>query len=473
MDLAEYTACDATELTRLLASRAVSEDEVRAAALRAIESVDTHLNAVAHGPFEHDSPGSGLFAGVPFAVKDTLFEAGRPCEIGSRLLEGFVAPVDSTLAERFRAAGLVSLVRTATPEFAFNLDTSPVVNGPTRNPWALDRSPGGSSGGSAALVAARAVPMAHGNDGGGSIRVPAAWCGLVGLKPSRGRVPMGPTLGEAPGGIAHEFAVTRSVRDAAGLLDAVAGPAPGDRYYVAAPSRSFREQLGADTGRLKIAVLTQSPWGISTEAEIVAAVEAAARTLEQLGHVVEPAGPPVDALKFARAHLVLWCWMLSGMATGFGRVLKREPSEQNMETASLACVLRGSQLTISDAAAAFAIQNTASRQWGAFLDEYDVFLCPTTATGAPPSGTPNQNDPKYTTADAWLEAVFELLPYTPIANTTGQPSISLPLGVGSDGFPIGVMLTAQTLREDLLFRVASQLEEALPWADRRPPVCAG
>jgi len=221
VNVAEYAACDATELSRLLLAREIGAEEVREAALRAIEQVNPKLNAVVRGPFEDAGVAEGPFSGVPFAVKDTLSEAGRPFEFGSRLLEGNVARLDSTLAERFRESGLVSLVRTATPEFACNLDTSPVVNGSTRNPWALDRSPGGSSGGSAALVAARAVPMAHGTDGAGSIRLPAGWCGLVGLKPSRGRVPMGPMIGEVPGGLAHHFALTRSVRDAARLLDAV------------------------------------------------------------------------------------------------------------------------------------------------------------------------------------------------------------------------------------------------------------
>ncbi len=198
MDVSDYAACDATALAGLIASRQVSATEVRQAALQAIEQVEPDLNAVVSGPFEDATAGEGPFAGVPFGVKDTLWERGRPYDFGSRLLEGQVAALDSTIAVRFRAAGLLSLVRTATPEFGGNFDTAPVLRGPTRNPWDPTRSPGGSSGGSAALVAARALPIAHGNDGAGSIRVPAAWCGLVGLKPSRGRTPIGPLVGEAP-----------------------------------------------------------------------------------------------------------------------------------------------------------------------------------------------------------------------------------------------------------------------------------
>jgi amidase len=473
LNVSEYAACDATELARLIRDREVTADEVREAALRAIEEVDAQLNAVVHGPFEDATAADGPFGGVPFAIKDTLFENGRPCEFGSRLLAGLRAPLDATLAARFREAGLVSLVRTATPEFAFDTDTAPVVNGQTRNPWATERSPGGSSGGAAALVAAGALPMAHGNDGGGSIRIPAAWCGLVGLKPSRGRVPAGPLVGEVPGGIAHEFALTRTVRDAALLLDAVSGPSAGDRYYVAPPAAPFAEAVRSAPGRLRVAIHTESFWGRATGQDQRAAVEAVGARLEELGHNVDEASAPVDAGALRRAHLVLWPWFLGLLAHGFGALVGREANAETVEAASLACIRHGSTLTAEDVWAAFAIQNAVTRGWGAFLDDYDLFVCPTTPTAPPEAGYPPQDDPKYSTAEAWLDDLFGLIPFTPIANTTGQPSISLPLGTDGDGLPIGVMLTAQTLREDLLFRVAAQLEEATPWADRKPVVTAG
>jgi len=473
VNVSEYAACDATELARLLASAEAGAGEVREAALRAIEQVNPRLNAVVHGPFEDAPAEDGPLSGIPFAVKDTLWEEGRPCEFGSRLLHGHVARADVTLAARFRDAGLASLVRTATPEFGFNLDTSPVVNGSTLNPWALERSPGGSSGGSAALVAARALPWAHGNDGGGSIRLPAGWCGLVGLKPSRGRVPVGPLIGEVPGGISHEFAVTRTVRDAARLLDAVCGPAPGDRYYVARPDWPYADAVDRNPGRLRVAIHTDSFWGLETEPEQRAAVEAVGRRLEELGHGVEPACASVQAGALRRAHLILWPWLLASTATGYGALLGREVNADTVESASLACIRHGRELTVSDAWRAFAIQNGVSRAWGGFLDRYDLFLCPTSPTGPPDAGQPAQNDLKYSTAEAWADDVFDLIPFTPIANATGQPSISLPLGVRGDGLPIGVMLTAQTLREDLLLSVSAQLERAMPWADRRPAVVAG
>jgi amidase len=231
MDVTDYAACDATELRTVIASNQVTRKEVIDAARHAIAQVEPRLNAVVAGPFDDIDEGStdAPFGGVPVAVKDTLFESGRPVTIGSRLLDGFVSPFDSTVAARLRDAGFVSMVRTATPEFAFNPDTAPVTTGRVSNPWAPDRSPGGSSGGSAALVAARAMPIAHGNDGGGSIRLPAGWCGLVGLKPTRGRVPVGPGMGEILVGHGQEFALTRTVRDAAATLDALNGPSPGDR----------------------------------------------------------------------------------------------------------------------------------------------------------------------------------------------------------------------------------------------------
>jgi amidase len=473
MDLPEYAACDATELRRLLDARDVAAPEVRDAALRAIEVVEPRLNAIVGGPYDDATGGTdGPLAGVPFAVKDTLAEAGRPLGFGTRMLEGFVARRDATLAERFRASGLACLVRSATPEFAFNTDTAPVVHGPTRNPWNPERSPGGSSGGAAALVAARALPMAHANDGGGSIRIPAAWCGLVGLKPSRGRVPVGPAVGEAVGGFAHEFAVTRSVRDAALLLDAVNGPAAGDRYYVARPPTPFSAALREDVGRLRVAVRTASYFGAETAPEARAAVESAALALQDLGHEVEEACPAVAYEPLRDCVTAVWSVDLAAVAGAFERMTGCEPGGGQVEAASRACIRHGQELTALELEAAARVVNSTARTWGRFLDEYDVFLCPTTPTAAPASGTPDQDDERFATAVAWIDEVFSRVPFCPIANLTGQPAISLPLGETGDAMPLGVMLTAQTLREDVLFQVAAQLEQAMPWAQRSPVIDA-
>ncbi len=473
MELSEYTACDATALRGLLAAGEVEAAEVLDAAVRAIEAVQPRLNAIVSGPYE-DARGAneGPLAGVPFAVKDTLPEAGRPLGFGTRMLDGFTARRDGTLAERFRGAGLASVVRTATPEFAFNIDTAPVVHGPTRNPWDPERSPGGSSGGAAALVAARALPMAHANDAGGSIRVPAAWCGLVGLKPSRGRVPLGPAVGEAVGGFAHEFALTRSVRDAAALLDAVSGPAPGDRYYVERPQRGFSAGLEEPLPRLRVAVHTSSWFGQPTEPAARAAVEAAAAALAEQGHAVEEASPEVAVDALRACTEVVWSVDLATLAASFGRISGREPAPDQVEAASWACIQRGREISALELEAAAVVVNSTSRRWGRFMDEWDLFVCPTTPGPAPPSGVPDQDDAEIHTATAWMDEVFTRAPFTPLTNLTGQPALSLPLGQSEDGMPLGVMLTAQTLREDLLLRVAAALERAMPWEQHRPSVVA-
>jgi len=473
VDLADYTASDATGLSRLMAAGELEAGEVRDAALRAISAVEPRLNAIVGGPYEDAAAaGEGPLAGVPFAVKDTLPEVGRRLGFGSRLLDGYVARREATLAARFRRAGLVSLVRTATPEFAFNIDTAPLVHGPTLNPWDPARSPGGSSGGAAALVAAGALPMAHGNDGGGSIRIPAGWCGLVGLKPSRGRVPIGPAVGEAVSGFAHEFALTRTVRDCAALLDAVNGPAPGDRYYVAGPSRPFAESLGREPGRLRVASCTSSPFGEPVDPHVRAAVEDVLGVLEQMGHEVVESCPPVEEQPLRDCLETIWSIDLAGLAATFARIGGAPEPLESVEAASGSCIRRGREIGGLELEAASATVNRFARRWGAFLDEHHLFVCPTTPTTAPASGTPDQADEAYDTAAGWIDAVFAPSPFTPLFNITGQPAISLPLGSSPDGMPIGVMLTAQTLREDLLLAVACQLEQALPWGARRPPIHA-
>jgi amidase len=473
VDLADYTACDATELRRLLARRDVDAAEVRDAALRAIAAVDPRLNAVVWGPYEDaPEPVGGPLCGVPFATKDTVPEAGRPLGFGSRLLDGFTARRDATLSERFRHAGLVSLARSATPEFAFNTDTAPLAHGPTLNPWDLARSPGGSSGGAAALVASGAVPMAHGNDGGGSIRVPAAWCGLVGLKPSRGRVPIGPAVGEAVGGFAHEFALTRTVRDAAALLDAVNGPAPGDRYHLARPVLGYADSLGAQQPPLRVAFCTGSLFGGAIDPSARAAVERVVGTLQAMGHRVEEACLEVDAERLRSCLETVWSVDLAVLASSFARIGGREAGPETVEAASWACIRRGREASALELEAAAATTNSVSRRWGAFLDDHDLFVCATTPSTAPDSGVPDQADDRHDSAASWIDALFGSGSFTPIANLTGQPAVSLPLGEAPDGMPLGVMLTAQTLREDLLLRVSAALEAAMPWGHRRPAVHA-
>lgn len=317
-------------------------------------------------------------------------------------------------------------------------------------------------------MASGAVPMAHGTDGAGSIRIPASFCGLVGLKPSRGRVPIGPDVGEAVGGFAHEFALTRTVRDAAALLDAIAGPAPGDRYFVAQPDTSFASALDRRPTGLRIALHTTAYGGIPTAAPVVRAVEHAASVLESLGHHVEPAFPGLDFDGLLRACEVIWSVDLAALARTFSSLTGRQPGPDTVEAASLACIKRGETASALELILASAYVNKTARRWGRFLDEHDALLTPTVAITVPPSGWPRQDDPRFDTAAAWIDEIFPHIPFTPVANLTGQPAISLPLGQDGDGLPIGVMLTTQTLREDLLLSLAAALEEALPWSARRP-----
>jgi amidase len=474
MDVNDYAAADATGLAELIRSGSVSAAEVLAAARRAIETVNPKLNALVGPLFDEPLEAStgGVYAGVPFVLKDLVVHAaGVPCEFGSRMLAGFSFPHDTELMSRFRRAGLATIGRTATPEFGYNPTTEPVVNGPTHNPWAGGRSPGGSSGGSAALVAAGAVPMAHANDGGGSIRIPAAMCGLVGLKPSRGRVPLGPDFDGPLAGMAIEFAVTRTVRDCAGLLDAVSGHFPGELFYVPPPERPFTQQVGAPVGRQRVALQVEPHNGAPVDPEAVAAARSVAEVLAGAGHAVTEAAPLIDADLMFRTNLVQWTAFTAEVVDDFAAMLGTSPSAELLEHATLACAEHGRRLTAVDVLHSESGRNQLSRAVAGFFTDHDLLVTPTTAGPAWQHGTLNQNDASYD-AESWTRAVFELVPFTSLFNIAGNPAVSLPLGQSVDGLPIGVQIVAPWGREDLLIRVASmlELEEAQPWYDRRPPV---
>ncbi len=458
MNLSDYIEYDAIGLAQLISSGQVSAHEVQQVARQATLAVNPALNALVGELFDKPLPyaASGPFAGVPFAMKDLVLHAqGVPTRLGSRLTgQGVAFPYDTDLMTRFRQAGLATLGRTSCPEFGFNASTEPLSNGPTVNPWDTSRSSGGSSGGSAALVAARALPVAHANDGAGSIRIPAAWCGLVGLKPTRGRTPVSPDYDELVSGLAIEFAVTRTVRDAAALLDAVNGPGIGDKYEIASPARPYTEEVGTPPGQLRIALTSRAWSGVAVEQEHVQAVESVGRELLSLGHRVEEASPPLDWEAFVASQLPLWTTSLAGSAVGLAAVLGIELGPE-----------------VLDLFAAQRTGNFINRAVGAFFRDYDVLVTPTVATLPPPLGYLNQNDP---TLDprGWLDKGFAVVPFTPLFNATGQPALSLPLAQSSTGLPIGIQCVARYGDEATLFRLAAQLEQALPWASRRPPVVA-
>jgi len=479
MNIAEYASHDGLGLAELVRRRAVSPRELAQAALTAIEQVNPSLNAVIEVFQDRaewlsvDAPTAGPFAGVPFLLKDLfLFEKGALCECGSELLRGFRPGHDSELTRRFRQAGFVTLGRTATPEMGYSSATSSRLSGITRNPWNLDRSPGGSSGGAAAAVAAGIVPIAHGSDGGGSIRSPSCFNGLVGLKPSRGRISEGPDAGDLLGGLGVNFALTRSVRDCAALLDAVHGAASGDPYGAEPPNRPFLAEVGDPVNKLRVAVAPGSFSGVPVDPAVADAVERTAKLLESMGHRVERDMPRFDWENFLGGVNDLWTAHLAYGCDALGTALKRTPSQSNLQAVTWACYRHGKSLSATQLLAAMDQLNLASRRIAAFFETYDLLVTPTCTR---PWIGQDEFDMTRSDIDAlqWAKKCFALEVFLVPFNVTGQPAISLPLEKTADNFPVGIQFVARARQESLLFRLAGALEAAVPWAARRPPLHAG
>jgi amidase len=481
--MSDLAALDATAQAALVASGEVSPTELVQAAVDRAEQVDDRLNAIIHPRFAEavaeaggELPG-GPFRGVPFVLKDLDgTAAGQPLHAGTRFLKeaGYVADTDSELTVRFRQAGLVVIGRTNTPELGLVTTTEPEAYGPARNPWDLDRSTGGSSGGSAACVAAGVVPMAHAGDGGGSIRIPAAECGLVGLKPTRGRSSLGPELGEAWAGLVTRLAVTRSVRDTAALLDAVEGPGVGDPYWAPRPARPYVEELTTDPGSLRIGWTNRSFDGtIELDPQVAAATEATANLLEQLGHQVTEAVPAAltagDTLEYFLPAYAAWVAReLDRLAEMTGLPLR----EDGFEAGTWALAESGRATTAQQYLAALDGLHRITRDTVAWWerDGFDLLLTPTLPELPPTLGQ------FATTKEEPLNGLFRsAIPahYTAPFNVTGQPAVSVPLHQSTEGLPIGMQFVAAPAREDVLIRIAAQLETAHPWADRRPLIWSG
>ncbi|NQV21764.1 MAG: amidase [Rhodospirillales bacterium] len=474
MKLSEYADLDGLGIAELVKTGEISAAEAASTALEAIDAVNPQLNAVIEDypdrvmALETQDPPDGPLKGVPFLVKDlVVHEAGQTNELGSRLAKGLVAPGETELMRRFKAAGLVNLGRTTTPEFGFCATVEALLYGPTHNPWNLGHSPGGSSGGSSAMVAARAVPIAHANDGGGSIRGPASWCGLVGLKPTRGRNPLGPDYGELIGGLVCEHVVTRTVRDSAAILDATAGADPGAPYVAPVPSRPFLDEVGADPGRLKIAFSARSIHGHDPDPACAEAVEQAARLCEGLGHQVVEDVPAVDGGQLAPLFGTLWAafgaWTLRDWEVRTGRTATPEQFEKHTWIMSET----DKNLRASDLAMAMQNLQRFARKVAGFHETYDVWLTPTMNTPPPPLGFFEHVKEDRARARLRMEAAAN---YTSLCNVTGQPAISLPLHQTADGLPVGVQLIGRYGDEAALFRLSAQLEAAQPWADKWPGV---
>lgn len=471
------TSLDATAQAELVRRKEIQPVELVDAAIERIERLNPTLNAVVTPIFEQAREAArgvlpeGPFTGVPFLLKDLLAElAGVRMTEGSRFLADFVSSHDQELVARHKRAGLVILGKTNAPEFGIVPTTEPALFGACHNPWDLERSPGGSSGGSAAAVASGMVPMAHANDGGGSIRIPASSCGLFGLKPTRARNPLGPAFGDVSDGAVVEHAVTRSVRDSAALLDATSGPDVGDPYSAPPPARPFLQEVGAPPGRLRIAFSTSAATGAPVDPDCVRAAEETARLCAELGHeVVELVPSELDgdeiSAAFIDAYAITQAWTMQSWSRRTGRAL----SPEHFEPLTWALYEMAQGRTGADYLLTVETLQKIGRQVARYFVEYDVWLTPTLAEPPTPLGafdSPPDN-PMF-----GLIRSAGLVPFTPVANITGQPAMSVPLYWNEADLPIGSHFMGRFGDEATLFRLAAQLEEARPWAGRRPKVWA-
>ncbi|MGV9300809.1 amidase [Amycolatopsis sp. NPDC003676] len=473
--ISEYTSCDAVALADLIARGEATAAEVADAAARAVEAVNPQINAVVETwpPEDTPAPGSAPLAGVPFLIKDLgVAMAGKRSELGSRLAAGSVSPEDSYLMRRFRQAGLVTVGRTTTPEMAYSTTTEPELYGATRNPWSLDRSAGGSSGGSGAAVAAGIVPLAHATDAAGSIRVPASSNGLFGLKPTRGRVSQGPGADEVFSGLAVQGSLSRTVRDSAVLLDLIEGPEPGDPYFATRPDRPYAAEAQLPPGRLRIAVLRR-PWGgRQPTAPVSAALTETMRLLDSLGHHVDETSLDLGVSweEFVLGNARMWTANLAPWIDGIAAATGRPVDETTLEPVTLASYRYGHQVTADELVRALTIRNQVARTFAQHFARYDLLLSPTLPEPPVPLGVYGEGADQLDGL-GWLDRLLDRSPYTAAANVSGVPSMSVPLAE-DEGLPIGMQFTAAFGREDLLFRLAGQLEQAAPWTHRKPPVWA-
>jgi amidase len=473
-DLTDLAFLDATAQADLVRKKEIKPIELVDAAIDRIERVNPQLNAVVTPMYDlarksarADIP-DGPFKGVPFVLKDLIAEyAGVRYTEGSAFLKNYIPRQDSELVARIKKAGLITCGKTNTCEWGALPTTEPTLFGPTRNPWDIARTPGGSSGGSAAAVASGMVPMAHGNDGGGSIRMPASCCGIFGLKPTRARNPMGPEYGDTYSGLTAEHALTRSVRDSAALLDATCGPAPGDPYWAPPPVRPFSDEVGADPGVLRIAFTTRARPGIDVHPDCVAAVEDIASLCADLGHVVQEASLEPNNQHLAQCFYRLWIGGVAWDAARWERLTGCTITPDQVEPMTWALIEKGRQVSAAAYLLALEDLQRLAREVARLFTRWDLWLTPTLAEPPVPLGAcdPKPDDPLY-----GFFRSGRFMPFTSICNATGQPAMSVPLFWNDDQLPIGTHFIGRFGDEATLFRLAAQLEAARPWADRRPPV---
>ena len=465
---------DALGLAGLVKAREISPTELLEAAIMRAEALNPRFNFMAQKHYDYARAAiakglpDGPFTGVPWLLKDlNTYIAGELTEGGSRFYKGYRATVTSELVRRYEKAGLVIFGKTTTPEFGLTGTTENKLTGDTRNPWNPEHITGGSSGGAAAAVAAGVLPAAHATDGGGSIRIPASCCGLFGMKPSRGRIPMGPVRTEGWGGLSCHHAVTRTVRDSAALMDATHGLEPGARYSAPAPEGgSFLAHVGQAPAPLRIALMTSPLAGSPIDPECVAAAEAAAKLCESLGHRVEIAAPKISAAAFGQAAFAVMAPAIAADIEDRAKLLGITPGPDVLEPITLGFHAYGKTLSGMDVARANAVLQEVAVTMAQFMARYDVILSPTVA--APPLKLGQINLSPGVDFATWGARAAVFTPFAQIANLTGQPAMSLPLAQSTSGLPIGIMFTGRYGEEALLYRLAGQIEAAAPWAAHRP-----
>jgi len=456
---------DATEQAQLIKTKQITAAELLSYTIDLIEELNPKLNAITHKLYENrlPSPESGPFSGVPFLMKDLEFFANTPYTAGSTYLKDFIAPADSEYSSRIRhQTGLITIGKTNTCEFGLVPTTEPLQYGPTRNPWNLAYTAGGSSGGAAAAVAAGMVPMAHASDGGGSIRIPASCCGVFGLKVSRGRIPKNPD----PVGLGVNHVITRTVRDSAGLLDATYGNHPGNPFYVSQPCDSFVTESTKEPRKLKIAVLKTGFNGKKIHPDCEDAVLDAANLCQSLGHDVEEGSPTINVDTYNRAFQVLWQSSFSQGIHSLTNLTGRAPKQEELEPYTWEALQCGNSYRATEYLAAISYMQQVTKEVAQFFNNYDLLLTPTLSE--PPLRIGELCYPG--NIEGYVNRLNEWVPYTPLANTTGCPAMSVPLFWNKDNLPIGVQFMAPLGDEATLFQLAGQLERARPWKDKKPTI---
>ena len=473
MTIKEYAELDGLAMGELVRKGEVSAEELAEEAITRIEKHNPELNAIVTklydvGRSAAKNPVDGPFKGVPFLLKDILGDLeGVETRSGSRFMSGVPATQDATLVKRFKAAGVSILGKTNVPEFGLLPTTESALYGPAKNPWNTNHSTGGSSGGSAAAVAAGMVPLAHANDGGGSIRIPAACCGLVGMKPTRARNPLGPVLGDIMGGLIQEHVVSRTVRDSAAMLDCTAGPEAGDPYWAPSQDRPYLDELDHDPGNLRVAFSTTDLDGKKLDPECLTAIENTAKLLTDLGHTVEEAAPAIPMELLSEAFMAVWAAGLAAGIDAFAMATGRTPGDNELEGLTWGLYQAGKSITAPQYQHALGGFQMLGREMARFHSTYDIWL--TTTLGAPPLALGAVDTSNRDPVGAF-EPILDYVPFTAIENASGQPAMSLPLHWSKSGLPVGVMFAAGFGEEGLLYRLAGQLERAQPWAAKRPPI---